>query len=178
MTTKGVEMAQKKEFWIAFGINLFFPGGGHLYVGDTNKGVGLLLTYFIAWGLMPFFYFFPNIIVLGVWIYALVNSKAIVDAYNQGIDEKNKSRDEEEAKRITAEQFVSSINKANQLFSAEIISEAEVQAKKQSIISDLQFKTLHDDQDDLLLGLVPLKRNGVITDEELQQIKKMLTIIN
>ncbi len=170
-------MEKKKEFWITFGINFFFPGGGHIYAGDTNNGVMLLLVYFVALGLTPFIYF-PGIIALGVWIYALVKSKEIVEEYNQGIDAKNQSKEEEAAKRITAEQFVSSINKANQLFSAEMMSNAEFQAKKQSIISDLQFKTLNDDQDDLLLGLVPLKKNGIITDEELQQIKKMLTIMS
>jgi len=46
--------------------------------------------------------------------------------------------------------------------------------KKQTVISDLQFKKFQGDQDDLLLGLAPLKKNGTITDDELLDIKKVL----
>jgi hypothetical protein len=163
-------MNQRKEFWIIFGINFFFPGGGHLYAGDTNKGVVLLILYLIGLGLTPVLYI-PGFVALGAWIYALVNSKEVLDAF----DANKEAQAEAESKLISPEQFISSINRANQLLSSEMISEVEFVARKQSIISDLQFKKLNGDKDDLLLGLAPLKKNNTISADELKEIKKILT---
>ncbi len=170
-------MEQKKEFWIAFGINFFFPGGGHIYAGDSNKGIGLLITYIIAWALTPEL-IVPAIIVIGVWIYALVKTREVIDTYNHDIDAKKEDQAKEELNSITAEQFVTSINKINQLFVSEMFTEAEFKAKKQALISELQFKKLKSDHDDMLLGLAPLKKNGIISDEELKDIKKILSTIS
>jgi len=166
-------LEQKKEFWIALGINFFLPGGGHIYAGDSNKGIALLIAYLVAWALTPEL-ILPGVIVVGIWIYALLKSREVVDLHNQKIDSLAEAAAVQESKSITAEQFVSSINKANQLFVSDMISEAEFVAKKQTVISDLQFKKFQGDQDDLLLGLAPLKKNGTITDDELLDIKKVL----
>ena len=164
-------MEQKKEFWIAFGINFFFPGGGHIYAGYTNNGVVLLVVYLSACALTPALYF-PGLVVVGIWIYALIKSKEVVEKFNNRIETKKLAEEQEEANTITSAQFISLINKANQLLAAEMISETEFQAKKQTIISELQFKKFSGDKDDLLLGLAPLKKMGTIADEELQLIKE------
>jgi len=170
-------MEQKKEFWIAFGINFFFPGGGHIYAGDSHKGVRLLVFYLISWVLTPFIYV-PGFVVVGVWIYALVKSREVVDTYNNKIEAEKEAAVKEEEKSITPEQFVSAINKANQLYVSEMISEPEFKVKKQTIISEFQFKKFIGDKDDLLLGLAPLKKNGTISEDELQEIKKILLSMN
>ena len=144
---KGGNVEQRREFWIAFGLNFIFPGGGHIYAGETKPGIVMLVIYLFSIGLTPFIYF-PGLIVIGIWLYALIKTNEVVEAFNLEIEKKRKI---DEEKKITSEQFVTLINKANQLFVSEIISEDEFKAKKQNIISDLQFKTFIGKQDDLLL---------------------------
>ncbi len=168
-------MEQKKEFWIAFLINFFLTGGGHIYARATGLGAGLLAANIISWALTPAIPFFMIVVII-TWVYALATSKEVVEAYNKKIDAKKVAKEANKtANSITPEQFISSINKANELFAAEIITEVEFQAKKQTAISDLQFKNLNGDEDDVLLGLVSLKKNGAVTAEELQQIKKIIS---
>lgn len=169
-------MDQKKEFWIAFGLNFLFPGGGHIYAGETNNGVGLLIAYFIAWILTPVL-ILPGFIVFGIWVYAMLKSREVVDKYNATVENRKADEEKEMANTVDAEKFIASINKANQLLAADMISDKEFDAKKQAIISELQFKKFSGDQDDLLLGLAPLKKNGIISEDELADIKKALSIL-
>jgi len=166
-------MEQKKEFWIVFIINFFLPGGGHIYAGDTNKGVVLLVTDIIVWTTVSIFVF-PLIVALGIWAYALYDSKKVVEMYNQKIEMKKVAEEQEKANTITPEKFVSLMKKANQLLVADAISKIEFQERKQAIISDLQFKKFKGEKDDLLLSISKLKKDGTVNEEELQQIKKIL----
>ena len=163
----------KKEFWIAFLINFFFPGGGHIYAGDTEKGVWILAIYLVCWILTPFIYI-PGIVVLGTWGYALFTSKSVVEEYNENLIEQKEKAEKEEKKKIDVQEFIEQLDKAKQLFSAEIISENEFIDRKRSIISQLAFKSLDDNPDELLLAIASMKQSGDITDDEIKDIKKYI----
>mgnify|MGYP005624649615 CR=1 FL=1 len=169
--TEGAGMKEKKDFWIAFGLNFIFPGAGHWYAGETKVGGRLVVGYSISL-LITLFTGYSGALMVFIWVYSLIKIKEVVEDYNYTLRCEIKAEEKEQEKIVTPEKFVSSINKANQLFAAEMISEAEFQAKKQTIISDLQFNKFVGDLDELLLALAPLKKSETITDDELQAIKK------
>lgn len=170
-------MEPKKEFWIAFLINFFFPGGGHIYAGKTEKGAWLLVISFICAILTPLVYI-TIVASIVIWIYTLVTSQSVVDEYNKGIIEIEKKSVEEEKTHIHIQEFIEGLNNTNQLFSSEIISEQEFNSRKNSIISQLSYKKLVEDPDKLLLSLVPLKQSGVLSEEEIKEIKKYILTFN
>jgi len=162
---------RSKEFWIAFLVNFFFPGGGHIYAGDTERGVLLLIFYLLSCALIPALYF-TAAPALGIWIYALATSKKVVDEYEDKVETQKKEIVEHEKQFINTQEFIENLNKANQLFLAEIINAKEFEARKNSIINELTYKKLKDEPDNLLLSLVTLKQSGVLSTSDVQLIKR------
>lgn len=166
-------MDSKKEVWIALLINFFAPGGGHWYAGDS-KGIPIFIVTIVAGVLMPFLYF-PGIIVFGLWVYSMATSKNVIESYNSLLVEKEIEDEKTRSKLFTPEQLAAEVNKANKLLASEIINETEFEALKQEILNNLQFKILQGSTSDFLLALAPLKKNGLLTDDEIVEFKKILT---
>ena len=166
-------MDSKKEVWIALMINFFAPGGGHWYAGES-KGIPLLIVTMVAIVLMPFLYF-PGVIVFALWVYTMATSKNVVDSYNAILVEKEIEDEKTKSKLITPEDLAAEVNKANKLLASEIINKTEFEALKQEILNNLQFKILKGSTSDFLLALAPLKKNGLLTDDEIVEFKKILS---
>ena len=178
---------QPKQFWLAFVLNFFLPGAGHLYAGRNQTGAILLIANVISWSLTFIYIGFVGVLI--TWVWALVDSDAVVKAYNSALAEKKQQyqervREEEEERAkseqekketvMTSKDILDALNKANKLYSSEIITQAEFVERKATIIGELQFKKVEGDPDDLLLAIVPLVNSGVISQEEVKAIKEVL----
>lgn len=159
------------NFWIAFVINFFLPGGGHLYAGDSDRGTIILIINIVCWALTPALVV-TVLGVLGTWIYALVTTQEAVEERNKEIEKERKKEIEKEKKRLSIQEFVGKFEKAQKLKSADIISEEEFLNKKDSIIRELSYKKIDGEPDDILLAIAPLKQGNVLEKEEVDEIKK------
>jgi len=74
-------MVNKKNEALALILSLIIPGLGEIYVGKTTKGILLILVDILvaALGLL---FFFPFIVSLVIWIYAMYDSFTLAKYYN------------------------------------------------------------------------------------------------
>ncbi len=69
---------------VGVGIILSFlcVGLGHLYAGLIGKGLGLLVLYIVLWILSPFTLFISGIIAFVLWLWAIFDTRTIINEYN------------------------------------------------------------------------------------------------
>jgi len=170
---------EPKQFWIALLLNLVLPGAGHLYAGQNQVGVILLIINIVSWALVVTG--IGVIGVLGSWIYGLATTDRVVKAFNvkvgesQEIIEQQTKEEQDRLKNVVSSQAVAeSFMKAHKLRSLDIITEPEFVARKAAIIGALRFKTIDGDPDDILLALAPMKQAGAISVDEVSALKKIL----
>ncbi len=75
-------MMNKKSEGLTLILSLLITGLGHIYIGQTSKGVGLLVAIIICW-ILTAFLLFPGILVLILWIYGMYDSYKLAKEYNQ-----------------------------------------------------------------------------------------------
>lgn len=193
-TQQPLYLVEKKNPIITFCLNFFlFSGAGLLYLGGkyTNKG---LIYMSITFGLVLFsiFTFGIGLILLLPWhIWALVDGFNSTNECNQAIELKNKdiieqsnskiSSDEQIAKendvnslKVKCNDFVSKLEKYYKLFTNNVITEEEFKENKQKQINNIILYKVAEDPEDFLAVIIDLKTKGVLTDEELQKIKKAI----
>lgn len=81
-------MFNKKSEGLALILSLLIPGLGHIYVGQTNRGV-MILIGFIVCAILGAFLFVPWIGNLVLWIYGMYDSYKLTDEYNRYLLEHN-----------------------------------------------------------------------------------------
>lgn len=72
----------KKSEELALILSLVITGLGHIYLGQTNKGIWLLVAAVACWAL-TFVLLFPFIIAFALWIYGMYDSYKSAQQYNQ-----------------------------------------------------------------------------------------------
>lgn len=164
-------MAVKKDFWAAFILNVVLAGSGHVYVGEKDKGTKLLAAYVLAW-LLASPLGFPFFIAVAIWIYTLVDTRNVVDAFNTKVDEYLAAQQAELEKNIlNTDILIQKIRTSQELLKSEMIDESEFMDRKVAIIAELAEKEFQGELDELLLALIPLKEEGLLSAEEITRIK-------
>ena len=75
-------MMNKKSEGLTLILSLLITGLGHIYVGQTNKGIALLIAAILCW-ILGAFLLFPFIIVVILWIYGMYDSYKLAQEYNR-----------------------------------------------------------------------------------------------
>jgi len=96
----------------------------------------------------------------------LVNSSSI---------EKNEIKNSIINTEYNSEKFISEIHKVKNLRENEVYSEDEYLKRKYDIINNLTNKGISQSLEDFLLEIIPLKKNNILTGEEINQIKSSLS---
>lgn len=73
----------QKNKTVGFILGLVLPGVGYCYIDQWEKGIILFLSACICFLLQ--WLIFPIIILLGIWIYSLVDVDKKIDLYNRGL---------------------------------------------------------------------------------------------
>lgn len=81
-------MMNKKSEGLTLLLSFLITGLGHIYVGQTSKGVALLVAAILCWGLGLLF-LFPFVIVFILWIYGMYDSYKLAQEYNRALLENN-----------------------------------------------------------------------------------------
>jgi len=182
-----VMKTQPKQFWVAFVLNFLLAGAGHIYAGRNQTGAIFLVVNVISWALVVIYIGWVGVMI--TWIWALADTDAAVKAFNTELEEKKgqieektekekqeRATDEQEKKEtvVTSKDIVEALMKSNKLFSSEIISKEEFEERKATLIGGLQFKEIEGDPDDVLLAIAPMVQSGVISQDEVKALKKVL----
>lgn len=78
-----IQQYHQKNKTVGFIIGLVLPGVGYCYIDQWEKGIILFLSAFICFLLQ--WLIFPIIILIGIWIYSLVDVDKKIDLYNRGL---------------------------------------------------------------------------------------------
>ncbi|MGE5683047.1 MAG: hypothetical protein ACM34K_19470 [Bacillota bacterium] len=173
---------QRKEPFVAGLLSFFITGAGQMYCGSVGKGIGLMIGAIIGW----FLFVIPG---LAIWIYGIVDAYNMAQQLNEQIDQQQRAhqdlmkkeklenerrQEEEEKNKVKAKDFVDSIKKLDKLFKNELIDNDDHQKRKDKLISELSYKPIDMNPDDFLFELVSLKEQKILTNEEINTIKKYI----
>lgn len=75
---------------------------------------------------------------------------------------------------LVPEEFISTLTKLSALFDAGMITREELDSKKKELIYKISIAYLKMDSLEFLAELAPLKQNGILTDEDIASIKKII----
>lgn len=163
----------RKEFWAAFALNFVLPGVGHMYAGATSTGVWLLVGNVLSWALFAAVPIFA-VGILGTWIFALVKSAEVVAQHNNTAIANASKVQRLEAERLSPEDLVRQIGKVHQLLTAGMIDESEFDSRKKTILQQVALRTLLGSMDDYLLAAAPLRQAGLLSPEDVSNLKRVL----
>ena len=185
---------EKKSSGITFLLNFFtVTGAGFFYLGDkyTNRGVVyVVITFFLAFisiitGGIGFIFLIPwYIFVIVSGFSATEECNRTIDSYNSKIQEQiqiNQNRSqrlfdesERQSQKVKCSEFVESLEKYNKLFKNDIISQEEFTNKKQKLINNVVLYKVVENPEDFLSVIIDLKTKEILTQEDLQKIKKAI----
>jgi len=172
---------EKKEPWIAILLSVLIAGAGHIYCGQTTKGVVFIIIDIILW-----FTIFGAIIF---GIYAIIDSYNLAKDINFQIEQEERRKannlqkeklEKEKAVKlkkeleISADSFIEEFKKNYKLFKAEIYSEEEYKSKKDALINKLATKKISCSIEDFLASLITLKEQKILSIEEINKIKLLV----
>ena len=182
-----LDTAKEKSQAIAVGLSLLWTGAGHIYIGRESEGKGVILAvvYFVLAAMTVASGGILAIAFLPFWIWGIYDADKSANKYNDELKKARENRQAEqekaeaEAERIrnettAASDFVEQIEKVSKLHSANFLSEAEYKAKKKDLILSLLDKKPQGDVMDFFAALVPSIEKGYLTEEEVEQIKKLV----
>jgi len=180
---------ETKNEGVTFLLNFFFSGAGHIYVGGDfmNKGIIYLVINCFMVVLTAATGFFA-IFWIPFWIFVMVNGFTATKEYNHQIEQDNeayyRNEDEknlEETKKIEIENkkvkcldFIDNMEKIFKLFKNELLTDEEFKSRKTRYITEINLNKIVEKPEDFLNSIIPLKENGIITLEELKQIKSYI----
>ena len=163
---------QPRRFWIAFLLNFLLPGAGHIYVGNNQHGVWLIVGNVLGWTLVPFGVGFVP--VIGTWLYSLATIDSECKKYNESFVAAEAAAEGRRQAEVDIAEILGLVNSASQLLSAGMINAEEFTVRKLAAISLLSVRRLREPADQLLLALVPYRAKGLLSDDELTRIKTLL----
>ncbi len=158
MTEQNVQ--KYKDPALAAILSFIISGSGQIYNGDILKGVILFVTACIL-GVL----FLPLALIPA--IYGCFDAHSSAKAINANID-KTEVKDSE---YINSSEFIDRLKRLNSLLTSEIISQSEFDDRKSIMISEIKMKKLKEDPLEFLALLVPLKQNGILSDEDISHLK-------
>lgn len=142
--------------------SFIITGAGQLYNGEIAKGLGLFIAAVIC-----IFIFFP--IALIPWVFSIFDAVNTAKLLNQQFIEADDSKN-----TVDVSNVVSQFKKISALFDADMITQEELDNKKKELIYEISLTTLKMDSLEFLAELVPLKQKGILTDEDIVNIKKVI----
>jgi len=166
----------RKDPTIAAILSLFINGLGQIYNGDIKRGITILVVQIIQGVLAPFIYitYISGIIV---WIWNIFDAANDAKEINRKIEEEERKRLIEEKRKletIELNEFIESLRKDYELFKNGILSEEEFIKRKKTTISQLRTKKIDRGFEDFLYAIIPLKKEQILTDQDLKVIKEIL----
>lgn len=81
--SRTVQKYPQKNKTVGFIIGLILPGAGYCYIDQWEKGIILFLISIICFLLQ--WLLFPILILVGIWIYSLVDVDKKIELYNRGL---------------------------------------------------------------------------------------------
>ena len=183
--SQDIDTLQEKNTAIAIALSVLWTGAGHLYVGKENKGVVLLIIYFVLAILSVSTGGVFLVALFPFWIWGIFDARRVVDEHNSQLKKAKEERlaeqekaqvEQEKIRKETTDtsEFVEQIEKLSKLHSANFLSEDEYKAKKKDLILSLLDKKPQDDPIDFFAALVPSIEKKYLTEEEISQIKKFV----
>ena len=175
----------RKEPIIAAILSFLIPGLGQIYNEDVNRGVTIMVVQVILVVLGVVMLIASPVagavLLLGPLLLWIWN---ISDAVNGAKEINRKIEEEEERKRliekkreletIELNEFIESLRKDYELFKNGILSEEEFIKRKKTTISQLRTKKIDRGFEDFLYAIIPLKKEQILTDQDLKVIKEIL----
>lgn len=135
---------------------------GQLYNGEIAKGLGLFIAAVIC-----IFIFFPLAFI--PWIFSIFDAVSTAKSLNQQFIETENSKN-----TVDVSNVVSQFKKLSALFDADMITQEELDSKKKELIYEISLTTLKMDSLEFLAELAPLKQKGILNDEDITNIKKVI----
>lgn len=180
---------ETKTEGITFLLNFFFSGAGHIYVGGKymNTGIVYLVINCFMVVLTAVTGFFA-ILWIPFWIFVMVNGFTITKEYNADIEKENenfykqedekkeqeKSHAENEKKKVKCSDFIENMEKTYKLYKNELLSEEEFISRKEKLITQINLNKIAEQPEDFLTSIISLKEKNILTQEELQKVKKYI----
>lgn len=194
IVNQSINYKQPKYSGITFVLNFcVIPGAGFIYLGDqfTNRGIVFIVVtialagFTVITGGVGFLLLIPWDIIIIVLGFSATNeynrliksSNIKIHEQNQIIEQvKNNFKKENEllSKKVKCVEFVDKIEKYSKLLKNDLISEEEFNDKKQKLINDIVLYKVAENPEDFLTVIVDLKTKEILTQEDLQKIKKII----
>lgn len=86
------------------------------------------------------------------------------------LTEKHKDKE----RLFAPEEYISTLTKLSALFDADMITQEELDCKKKELIYEISLTPLKMNSLEFLAELAPLKQKGILTDEDIANIKKVI----
>ena len=141
-------------------LSFIISGSGQIYNGDILKGIMLFISACIL-GV----FFLPLALIPA--IYGCFDAHSSATKINAAIV-KSERGDEE---YINSSKFIDKLKKLSSLLKSGIITQEEFSNRKNEMIAEVLSKKLKEDPLEFLELLVPLKQNGVLSDEDISSLK-------
>ncbi|MFJ5691330.1 hypothetical protein [Providencia stuartii] len=142
--------------------SFIITGAGQLYNGEIAKGLGL----FIA-AVLCIFIFFPLAFI--PWIFSIFDAFSTAKLLNQQFIETENRKN-----NVDVSNVINQFKKLSALFDADMITQEELDSKKKELIYEISTTYLSMDSLEFLAELAPLKQKGILTDEDITNIKKVI----
>ncbi|WP_336194454.1 hypothetical protein [Providencia stuartii] len=142
--------------------SFIITGAGQLYNGEIAKGLGLFIAAVIC-----IFIFFPLAFI--PWIFSIFDAFNTAKLLNQQFIETENSKN-----TVDVSNVVNQFKKLSALFDADMITQEELDSKKKELIYEISLTTLKIDSLEFLAELAPLKQKGILTDDDITNIKKII----
>ena len=169
-------MEQRKTPAVAILLSFIVSGTGQIYNGEVSKGIAMIVAYIFCWAASALV--LPIFILIALWIWGMVDANAKAKEFNEALKIRLDSEDlsrrvaaEQQAIIITAQEFVTQVEKCFKLFQNGLLSADEFEAKKKEAITLLTVKKLRETPEDFLTAIIPLIQKIALTEHEITQIK-------
>lgn len=79
-------LAGQKPCWVAVVLSVFFPGVGHIYLGQTGIGITILILYVVGYLLIATIVgmIIGIPLIIATWLWGLIGSIKKCDTINKG----------------------------------------------------------------------------------------------
>ncbi|MFB9128369.1 hypothetical protein ACFFYR_36350 [Paraburkholderia dipogonis] len=159
-------------------LSLFCVGAGQVYNGDATKG-GFMFLAAVAGGVV--LGFGAWLLIIPLIIYGMVDASQTANAINAGLVRSAEERKaaavaaaKYEAETVSAQDFVTQIEKLHRLSSSNLLSAEEFAERKKQVLLMLHTRRPRESAEDFLTVLIPLARSEALSGDELMQIKSLV----
>lgn len=159
-------------------LSMFCVGAGQIYNGDTTKGAimfGAAALGGIAFGVGAWLLILPLIIYGMIDAHKTantINAKLILSAEEQAVTAAATAK--LEAETISAQDFVTQIEKLHRLATSDLLNAEEFAERKKQVLLTLHSRRPREAAEDFLTALIPLAKSEALSSDELMQIKAIV----